>query len=398
MTIRELDRVRRVRELSSLRVVAVVRLGVVALMVFALDVGVAPRWREQAALLLAYGIVAVVAVAVAFSRAGLPVAATRLPFLAAIVDVTAIFVYKMLAPAGAYLPLLVMTLLPVMVVLEVSSRRAVVLLTAALATFAVEVFGDPDLVPILGWGKPTLVVVLYAFLCVTAATAVIRQERHIDEIARLTVSREALVAETMRATDDQQRRISEFIHDGPLQHVLAARQDIAGHAKSHPAEPLDRAITSLRTATGQLRDATFELHPSVLEQAGLAEAVNQLAGAAAKRSGIAIGTDLDYAIASPIDPMVFGAARELLSNVTRHSGATTATVTLQIAGSSCRLDVADDGVGLSEDRAAQRLAEGHIGLASQRARIEAAGGSLTMLPASSGTHVRVVLPLRRDQS
>ncbi|WP_444511661.1 ATP-binding protein, partial [Pseudomonas aeruginosa] len=77
-----------------------------------------------------------------------------------------------------------------------------------------------------------------------------------------------------------------------------------------------------------------------------------------------------------IDPIVFGVVRELLSNVVRHSGATTASVRLGITDEKCVLDVADDGVGVTGDTMARRLGEGHIGLASHRARVDAAGGVL----------------------
>ncbi|EUA07485.1 histidine kinase-, DNA gyrase B-, and HSP90-like ATPase family protein [Mycobacterium kansasii 732] len=74
-----------------------------------------------------------------------------------------------------------------------------------------------------------------------------------------------------------------------------------------------------------------------------------------------------------IDPVMFGVARELLSNVVRHSRARTASVALGITDDTCVLDVADDGVGISGDTMARRLGEGHIGLASHRMRVDAAG-------------------------
>jgi two-component system, NarL family, sensor kinase len=86
--------------------------------------------------------------------------------------------------------------------------------------------------------------------------------------------------------------------------------------------------------------------------------------------------------------------RELLSNVVRHSKATEAKVTLKTVGGVRLLVVSDNGVGLSAKIAELRVAEGHIGLASHRARIEASGGSMTIEAASPGTRVRVAVPLR----
>jgi two-component system NarL family sensor kinase len=60
---------------------------------------------------------------------------------------------------------------------------------------------------------------------------------------------------------------------------------------------------------------------------------------------------------------------------------------------SVLLLVEDDGVGLPAEELSERLATGHIGLASQRVRVEAAGGTLVVAPAhGGGTRVEVRLP------
>jgi two-component system, NarL family, sensor kinase len=86
----------------------------------------------------------------------------------------------------------------------------------------------------------------------------------------------------------------------------------------------------------------------------------------------------------------------LLSNVVRHSQATNASVQLAIVDGVCRLDVVDNGIGMSTEAAARRLAAGHIGLASHRARVEAAGGKFTVVGEPTGSHIRAELPLRRS--
>ena len=75
---------------------------------------------------------------------------------------------------------------------------------------------------------------------------------------------------------------------------------------------------------------------------------------------------------------VLASARELLPNVVHHSRAQHASVTLGITDGICVLDVADDGVGISDEEIARRLGEGHIGLASHRTRVDAAGGRISV--------------------
>jgi two-component system NarL family sensor kinase len=218
--------------------------------------------------------------------------------------------------------------------------------------------------------------------------------RYEAEVEALTESREALLAQTMTSSEAQRRQISESIHDGPLQDVLAARRDIADFMKTSPAEPLDRAMSSLHDASRRLREATFELHPAVLDQVGLAAAIERLAAVTAERAAITIDTDIEYPYTNAIDPLVFGVVRELLANIARHSQADLASVTLAVTAGSCWLDVMDNEIGIAAESPALRLAQGHIGLASQRARVQAAGGTFTIVDEPVGTHLRVEVPLR----
>lgn len=389
----EVAEVRRSRELSALRIVAVARLGVAAVMIAATYVGQKPKWPQFNWVPWCYGALAIAAALLLFTQSHRRVALPRLQLALLVVDVLAIFTFKIAAADGAYTPLLVLTLLPIMVLLDVEWRRAAVALVVIAVTFAVEIFTDHVMLAQTGYGRAVMATVIFAFLCCTVFLAVHSQNRKLDEITELSASRQALLVDLMAAGEDQQRRISEYLHDGPLQSVLMARQDIRGVLKQHPHDGLERALAGLREATDQMREATFELHPAVLAGAGLARAVQQLATANSARSGIDITTDIDYPGSNPVDPMVFAVARELVSNVVRHSKATRASVSLRVDGDVCHLTVADDGVGLSAGAAEQRLRQGHIGLASQRARIEAAGGSLRFVDVPSGSRIEVRIPL-----
>lgn len=393
MPVNELDQIRRSRELAALRIVAAARVGVASVMIAATYVGQKPKWPQFNWVPWCYALAGVCAAVLLFSPLHRRLSIGRLQLILLILDVTAIFTYKIAAADGAYTPLLILTLLPIMVLLDVSWRRAGAALAVIAGTFAVEVFTDHVLIAQVGNGRAVMLTVVFGFLCCTAFLAVRAQSRQLDEITSLSASRQALLVDLMKASDDQQRRISEYIHDGPLQSVLMARQDVTSVLKKQPNDALERALTGLKDATDQMREATFELHPAVLAGAGLGRAVQQLATANSARSGIDITTDIDYPEGNAVDPMVFSVARELVSNVVRHSKATRASVSLRVADGVCRLDVVDDGVGLSTEDALQRLQEGHIGIASQRARIEAAGGEIRSLPVPSGTHIRVSVPM-----
>ncbi|OBA71699.1 hypothetical protein A5641_10305 [Mycobacterium sp. 1554424.7] len=351
---------------------------------------------NQGLVILAYAVVVLCAVILVFSPASYLVTGDAVVLTLTLVDVVAVVGFKMSAP-GAYLPLLVMGLLPLTVAIGVSWRPAAATLALIFVVFTAELWLDSAIRTRLGQAGIWLLVAMYAFVCGARMVVAAVRPRYEDEIARIMASREELLADIMTASESQRRQISEFIHDGALQNVLAARRDIADFLKTTPAAPLERAATNLHDASKQLRDATFELHPSVLEQAGLGAAVEKLASLTSERSGISITAIVDYPQPNAIDPMVFGVARELLSNVVRHSRATAASLRLTVVDQRCCLDVIDNGIGIDRDAAARRLAEGHIGLASHRARVEAAGGSMSIVDEPVGAHICMKLPLQSNR-
>ncbi len=336
----ELDRVRKNHQLRAYRIVAILRVGVLAFVVGAMVVA-APRyeWGSQIALVSLYAFATVSALILAFTpfdRFGI----TRFrvgrmePFAFTAIDVIVLTALQLLSSDGIY-PLLIMILLPVLVAVDMSTRRAAVILGFTMVGFALAGIQDHLQKRAIGWPDTAFLFGLYAFMCVAALVTVRIEERHSRSVAALSALREELLAQTMTASEVLQRRISEAIHDGPLQDVLVARQELVELQLDDPEDDrVSRALTGLQSASERLRQATFELHPAVLEQVGLGAAVEQLAGFTAKRSGIEVTTDIDYPVRNEIDPMVFGVARELLSNVVRHSRATKASVTLGITDDS----------------------------------------------------------------
>jgi two-component system NarL family sensor kinase len=144
---------------------------------------------------------------------------------------------------------------------------------------------------------------------------------------------------------------------------------------------------------GQLRGAVFELHPYVLEEAGLEAAIRSVAGQAAARGGFDLQLDLRCKGKHPQEQLVFSAARELLANVVQHAGAAHVTLRLADTSDGLVLAVEDDGRGFPPERLGAQLADGHVGLASQRVRIEAAGGSMEIASRPrKGTRVEITLP------
>jgi two-component system NarL family sensor kinase len=221
------------------------------------------------------------------------------------------------------------------------------------------------------------------------------QRSRVRTIGALLRDRTDLLDDLVHLEERERRDLSEQLHDGALQYVLAARQeldDLRGGTNPEAAARVEHALTE---TSRLLRATVTELHPAVLEHAGLAQALRGLAESQS-RADRTVDVELDdwpRGVRTSVDGLLYGAARELLTNAVKHAGATSVRLRLGLYGESARLVVADDGRGIPDGALAESLAHGHIGLHSQTLRVQAAGGALTIAPARpSGTVVTVEVP------
>ena len=218
-------------------------------------------------------------------------------------------------------------------------------------------------------------------------------ERRTELASRLVADRARLLTDALEAEQRERKALAESLHDNAIQNLLSARHELeeAAETVTHPA--LARADDALVAAAGQLREAVFDLHPYVLEAAGLETALRSIANEAAARGRLRLRLDLHCPDRHDGDQLVFSAARELLSNVVRHADASGVAVRLAEANGDLVLVVEDDGRGFPPGLPDERLADGHIGLAAQRVRIESAGGRMELFSApGDGTRVEVRVP------
>jgi two-component system NarL family sensor kinase len=137
----------------------------------------------------------------------------------------------------------------------------------------------------------------------------------------------------------------------------------------------------------------FELHPYVLEQAGLQATLPAIGRRAARRGGFRLHFDLRYAGPHPQERLLVSVARELLANAAKHAEATDVSLRLAREDGEVVLVVRDNGCGFDVEHLPERLASGHIGLASHRVRLESVGGRLELRTAPGrGTTAEVRLP------
>ncbi len=220
------------------------------------------------------------------------------------------------------------------------------------------------------------------------------QQSNTRTIAGLAQERAGLLEEVISLEKRERQSLSERLHDGALQFVLAAKRDME-EVREGSTEGMDRVELALGESSRLLRDVVRELHPEVLARSGLKAALTSLADGIAARTGLHIDVDAGSwpdDLRTDADHLLYGAAREFSTNVIKHAKADSLRFTLSRADGRALLRIADDGVGISPDRLAMAVENGHIGFASVRAKVLAAGGDFEVTGAP-GTTISITLPV-----
>ncbi len=248
-------------------------------------------------------------------------------------------------------------------------------------------------------GLPNVVYVqvgclLWLAAATTALCYVLSRRR--ARVRALLDVRRRLVAESMQADERNNRQLSEQLHDGPLQNLLAARLDLEDLRERPTDEAFDRMDAALRDTVALLRTTVTTLHPQVLAQVGLGPAVRELVGQYRQRWNVTFDCDVDEVGKPASQALVYRAARELLANAHKHSRATRVQVDLHRAGEDVVLRVVDDGIGFDPAVLDRKVADGHIGLASLVVGIEEMGGAVRFARTPGGGATTVVtMPVRQ---
>jgi signal transduction histidine kinase len=247
---------------------------------------------------------------------------------------------------------------------------------------------------------------LLASLSRQAALAV-RNARLADELAaRLTEierqARELAASRTrlVQAGEEERRRIERNIHDGVQQELVAlmAKIRLARNQITRDPQKVERTLAELQEDTRQalddLRELAHGIHPPLLSDRGLLEAIE--ARIARLPMGVTIETDgvgRGDRYAEEIEGAAYFFVCEGLANVLKHAAAGHIVVHLSLTPGCLKIEVNDNGRGFD---AGAVVPSGLRGLSD---RIEALGGDLRVVSQpASGTTLVASLPLqeRRD--
>ncbi|GAA4949234.1 sensor histidine kinase [Actinoplanes utahensis] len=205
-------------------------------------------------------------------------------------------------------------------------------------------------------------------------------------VAELTATRAA----ALDAHAAELRRIERSLHDGTQNRLVAVTVLLGAARRAYTRDPatgaelLDRAQQAAEEALGELRTVVRGILPPVLDDRGLAGALDGLVAGCALPCDLAV--ELPVRCAVSVEATAYFVVAEALTNAVRHSGATAATVSVRVDGDRLLIGVGDDGRGGADESAGS-------GLAGIRRRVEAHDGRFTLTsPPGGPTTMDVELP------
>src|SRR3984957_4479105 len=235
---------------------------------------------------------------------------------------------------------------------------------------------------------------------------VIAAARDISDRKRAEESLRLLSGRLLQMQDEERRRIARELHDSAGQMLAAlsmklmplqSEVDKIGPA---PAKELQESLDIVAQLSKELRTISHLLHPPLLDEVGLASALRLYLDGFTDRSGIRVDLDLptDFGrLPRELETAVFRVVQECLTNIHRHSGSSTAKVSVVRSEAKVQIEVEDQGKGIPADKRQQLELGGKagVGLRGMRERVRQLGGNLEIRPAATngGTLVRAQLPV-----
>jgi len=204
--------------------------------------------------------------------------------------------------------------------------------------------------------------------------------RDITTRKRIEEERRDLSRRLIRAHEEERALLARELHDDVTQRLAvlaieAGRAELGAQDGSQ-AQAMGSVREGLVRLSEDVHSLAYQLHPSVLEELGLVEALRAECERLGRQRRVDLSLELD-----PLSAVVgrdaalclFRVAQEALNNVTRHAGARAASVTLKQMDGGLLLAVRDDGVGFDPASPGTRMS---LGLASMRERVWLVNGTL----------------------
>ena len=206
----------------------------------------------------------------------------------------------------------------------------------------------------------------------------------------------------LKTQDDERRRIARELHDSAGQLITVLGMNLAGIAQRVGQNPsLSETVEDTQNLVQQLsreiRTTSYLLHPPLLDENGLSQAIHWYMQGLKERS------DLDIELSIPenfgrlpadLELTIFRIVQEGLTNIHRHSGSKTATIGLSRSADSVLLRIEDHGNGISPEKlVAIRAQRTGVGITGMRERVRHLQGVMDIQSNGTGATISVTFPV-----
>ncbi len=231
--------------------------------------------------------------------------------------------------------------------------------------------------------------------------------KHQSEAKLITVTRQlkALSRRVLEAQEAERRRVAIELHDELGQSLTAIKINLQLSERVQGESRRELTADSIRIVEStlqQVRSLATGLRPSLLDDLGLAPALQWIAEQGATRSGLVVHCHHERGLsrlAPDIETACFRIVQEALTNIARHAQARDVAITLKREDDKLVMEVRDDGCGF--DVAAMRgraNAGGSLGVLGMQERATLIGGQLEIESAAGqGTKLTLYCPWRAHE-
>jgi PAS domain S-box-containing protein len=231
------------------------------------------------------------------------------------------------------------------------------------------------------------------------------QELHLRNIETIeqTVRVQELSDRLLQAQDEERRHIARELHDSAGQTLtvmgihVSRLVDIATQVAPEIVKDADEVHNLLQRLSQEIRTASYLLHPPLLDECGLALALDWYTQGLKERSGLEISLKIPRELGrlpSAVELAIFRIIQECLTNIHRHSGSKCAEIDITRANGNIIVLVKDRGKGISSKRLAEIQSSGKsVGFGGMRERMRLIHGSLNIESKGTGMIVEAKIPI-----
>jgi signal transduction histidine kinase len=222
-------------------------------------------------------------------------------------------------------------------------------------------------------------------------------------VEQRTAALRQLSSRLLNLQDTERRRIARELHDSLGQYLVALKLNVEILRRS-PAqmELWSQSEELMERCIAEVRTLSYLLHPPTMDAVGIASAARWYVEGFGLRSGLKLTLDAPndpVRLPDAIELALFRVLQEALTNVHRHSGASTADILIWRSSGQVILEVNDNGHGMSQemlDRFHEAGTGTGVGLMSMHERARELGGTIQIESGSTGTSMRIAIPVPPD--